>query len=71
MHKSDLKKLADPNFFSQPISIGKTDRELLLAELRTMVRIRLLEDEIGKLSQKGIVKTPIHLSIGQEAVAVP
>ncbi len=38
--------------------------------LRTMIVIRETEDLIGRKSEQGQFKTPVHLSIGQEAVPV-
>lgn len=37
--------------------------------LRTMLLIRLVEERIGELVSAGEIKTPCHLSIGQEAIA--
>ena len=38
--------------------------------LRMMLLIRLVEERIGELVSAGEIKTPCHLSIGQEAIAV-
>lgn len=37
--------------------------------LRMMLLIRLVEERIGELVSAGEIKTPCHLSIGQEAIA--
>jgi pyruvate dehydrogenase E1 component alpha subunit len=42
----------------------------LLSMYKTMVLIRLSEERIGQLVETRDVRTPCHLSIGQEAVAV-
>ncbi len=36
---------------------------------RTMILIRTAEERVGKLVESGEIKTPCHLSIGQEAIA--
>ena len=38
--------------------------------LRLMLTIRIVEEKIGELVLEGLAKTPCHLAIGQEAVAV-
>src|SRR5205823_14066932 len=37
---------------------------------RTMVRVRRFEERVAQLVEAGEVRTPCHLSIGQEAIAV-
>jgi len=37
--------------------------------LKMMLRIRRIEELLGERAAKGIIKTPVHLYIGQEAVA--
>ncbi len=37
---------------------------------RTMVRVRLFEERVAQLVETGEVRTPCHLYIGQEAIAV-
>ncbi|WHZ23097.1 MAG: acetoin dehydrogenase E1 component alpha-subunit [Nitrospira sp.] len=44
--------------------------ERLMSCFRGMLRIRLAEERIGRLVESREVRTPCHLSIGQEAVAV-
>ncbi len=41
----------------------------LIAMYRTMLRIRLLEEKAGELVEAGEIGCPVHLYIGQEAVA--
>jgi TPP-dependent pyruvate/acetoin dehydrogenase alpha subunit len=42
----------------------------LISAWRMMVLIRHFENLVGRMSQKGDFKTPIHLGVGQEAIAV-
>ncbi len=44
--------------------------ERLIALYRSVVRIRRVEEETAKIYPSDLVKSPIHLSIGQEAVSV-
>lgn len=49
---------------------GRYGREFLLRLYRTMLRIRIVEEEIEKRYPEDRMKTPIHLVIGQEATSV-
>ena len=69
-HSSDLGGLADPKRFAGPIDIGNRNPEEFLRFLRSMLTIRIVEEKIGELVLEGLTKTPCHLGIGQEAVAV-
>lgn len=68
--QSELGGLADPTRFTAPIEVGKADGPRLLELLRTMLVIRHTEDQLGRLVIAGEARTPCHLGIGQEAVAV-
>ena len=46
------------------------DRAFLLRLYRSMLRIRIVEEEIEKRYHEDQMKTPIHLVIGQEATSV-
>jgi pyruvate dehydrogenase E1 component alpha subunit len=46
------------------------DREFLRQLYRSMLRIRIVEEEIEKRYHEDQMKTPIHLVIGQEATSV-
>src|SRR5262245_57357148 len=50
--------------------IGQYDRAFLLKLYRSMLRIRIVEEEIEKRYHEDQMKTPIHLVIGQEATSV-
>jgi len=67
---SDLGGLADPQQFSGALEISGVDAGTLLGYLRTMLLIRCAEEQIGEMVTEGVAKTPCHLGIGQEAVAV-
>lgn len=69
-HISSLGSLADPKQHVSPIDIADQSSNVLISELAMMIRIRITEERVGDLAQEGIVRTPVHLGIGQEAVAV-
>jgi pyruvate dehydrogenase E1 component alpha subunit len=50
--------------------VGQYDRDFLLRLYRSMLRIRIVEEEIEKRYHEDQMKTPIHLVIGQEATSV-
>src|SRR5688572_24834236 len=50
--------------------LGGYNREFLLGLYRSMLRIRMVEEEIEKRYHEDQMKTPIHLVIGQEATSV-
>lgn len=44
-------------------------KEILIKMYKTMLMIRRFEERVGDLILKGEIKTPCHLTIGQEAIA--
>ena len=69
-HISTLGDLAKPDSPFQAPNISGHSEEALRAELSMMVLIRIVEEKIADFSLDGTIKTPIHLGIGQEAIAV-
>lgn len=65
-----LGDLAKSQCFHQPINLSARSLEWAQSVLRDMLLIRKVEEEIASLYINGDIKTPIHLAIGQEAVAV-
>jgi len=68
--QSELGGLADPAQYTAPLAVAASDGARLLGQLRSMLVIRHTEDQIGRLVVDGLARTPCHLGIGQEAVAV-
>jgi acetoin:2,6-dichlorophenolindophenol oxidoreductase subunit alpha len=68
--KSDLGGLADPSSHQGSLDVGGVDPATLRKFLTDMLTIRLAEEAIGTLVEEGLARTPCHLAIGQEAVAV-
>ena len=68
--KWDLKDLINPKKFQSPIDLGKFKKDFLLSLMESMLLIRLAEEKIAEKREKGEIGGPVHLSAGQEAVAV-
>ncbi len=68
--KSELGGLADPALHQAPLDVVGTDPAMLQKFLADMLTIRLTEETIGLLVEEGLARTPCHLAIGQEAIAV-
>ncbi len=68
--QSDLGGLADPAQFTGPLEAAGHETTALLALLRSMWQIRIVEERVANLVEAGLARTPCHLGIGQEAVAV-
>ncbi len=68
--KSDLGGLANPSLHQDPLDVAGVDPKTLRKFLGDMLTIRLAEEAIGALVEEGLARTPCHLAIGQEAVAV-
>lgn len=58
------------NRMDRPFAALGTDTTLGLQLLRSMLRIRMVEEEIAKRYAQQEMRCPVHLSIGQEATAV-
>lgn len=67
--RSDLGGLADPARHTEPLDVRGRDRDGLTAQLRMMLLVRRVEERIGDLVVDGLLRTPCHLGIGQEAIA--
>ena len=66
----ELRSLADPEKFHEPLDITGCDVRLLRTQLRLMLLIRKAEERIADMVSAGIIKCPCHLAIGQEAIPV-
>lgn len=56
--------------FSEKPESGRRARDGAEALLASALRIRLVEEEVIRLYPTDLIQSPVHLSIGQEAVAV-
>lgn len=68
--QSELGGLADPRQFTAPIAIDGIEAARLHAFLRAMLSIRIVEEVVAGLVERGLARAPCHLGIGQEAIAV-
>ena len=66
----DLGDLVDPTKYHEPIEISSEDPEFLRRQLRKMLCIRLVEQQLARARKGGIIGGPVHLGVGQEAIAV-
>lgn len=70
MNDWSLGHLADPAQNQQPIDIAGQDIAALLTQLQMMLRIRLAERCLADGRRDRLIGGPVHLGVGQEAVAV-
>ena len=69
MRFPSLGALADPTQFQQPLDIAGQDPAELRAQLAMMWTIRRVEQHLAAMRKDGNIGGPIHLGVGQEAVA--
>lgn len=67
---SDLRHLAEPGACHGLIDISGQAEEALVEHLRQMLLIRKAEQRLARARQEGLIGGPVHLGVGQEAVAV-
>lgn len=65
-----LKRLADPAEFQSELDLAGTPTGNLRAYMSAMQRIRLAERQLAVGRRDGLIGGPVHLGVGQEAVAV-
>lgn len=70
MQKFELGPYADPMRYHEALEIEGWKPEGLLAFLESMLRIRAAERRLARARQDGAIGGPVHLGVGQEAVAV-
>jgi len=66
----DLRELARGDSFHSPIEINDHDPDFLLSSLEQMLLIRGVERQLAFAKEKKIIRGPVHLGVGQEAIAV-
>ena len=64
-----LGALADPTQFQQALDIAGEDPAGLRARLAMMWTIRRVEQHLAAMRKNGMIGGPVHLGVGQEAVA--
>lgn len=58
------------SFFNQDLNLNMRAREELIHQLFLMIKIRSVENKIADMRKLGQIGGPVHLSAGQEAIAV-
>jgi pyruvate dehydrogenase E1 component alpha subunit len=66
----NLGHLADPGKFHDPVDLCGFKRDVLVRFLKTMIMIRKVEQQLALGRKAGQIGGPVHLGVGQEAVAV-
>lgn len=62
--------LFDPKNLHESINIKEQDKKILKKILKSMILIRKTEDKLALSKKNGLIKGPVHLSVGQEAISV-
>jgi pyruvate dehydrogenase E1 component alpha subunit len=70
MNQTSLGALADPYQFRSDLDITNEDISVLLEHLEKMLLIREVERYLANEKRDGKIGGPVHLGVGQEAVAV-
>lgn len=70
MQDWSLGLLSDSREFQHPIDLKNQEQSSLLSMLEMMIRVRLAERCLADGRRDGFIGGPVHLGVGQEAVAV-
>ena len=70
MKDLELGDLFDPSKLHDPLEVGGRELSALTSHLRGMLRIRLVEEHLARMRREGDIGGPVHLGVGQEAVAI-
>jgi TPP-dependent pyruvate/acetoin dehydrogenase alpha subunit len=65
-----IGNLFNPKQFQDPILIEGEDIQILKKMLYLMILIRKIEQQLAFARKNGLVAGPVHLGVGQEAIAV-
>lgn len=68
--QNDFENLFDPRFLVDEIDISSYSLPPALSLLESMIQIRLVETIIADAKRDSLIGGPVHLGVGQEAVAV-
>lgn len=66
----EVTALLNPNEWQSALSIEGLGRETLIHWLQAMLRIRTAEQMLAVKRSQGLIGGPVHLGVGQEAIAV-
>ena len=65
-----LEKLINPKAFQAKLELPARKKAELVTHLYQMMLIRKVEQKLATEKKKGTIGGPVHLSVGQEAIAV-
>ena len=65
-----IEELSNPKKFSEPLEVSDFQEEDLFQLLESMLTIRISEEKLAQQREAGLIGGPVHLSAGQEAIAV-
>lgn len=68
--KNNLGKLINPSYFQNDLYLDDFDKKTLYNFVYSMTLIRKTEQKLAKCRKDGLIGGPVHLSAGQEAIAV-
>lgn len=68
--KNEIKDLSNPKKYYDPILINSQSVGVLKNMLSTMLLIRKTEQQLALGRKSGLIGGPVHLGVGQEAIAV-
>ena len=68
--KNHLAGLSDPTRLHDPVDLLDLDGDLLRSMLISMILIRKTEQKLAQGRKDGLIGGPVHLGVGQEAIAV-
>ena len=65
-----IDSLIDSGMFEENLDLVNFKKDQLITFLKNMVLIRTAEYKIAKGREQGLIGGPVHLGVGQEAIAV-
>jgi len=68
--KNELKDLSNPSKLHSPLNLDGQDNTSLIDMFKSMLIIRKSEQKLAYGRKNGFIGGPVHLGVGQEAIAV-
>src|SRR5690242_4665852 len=65
-----IRRPAGPPGRRSRVHMNRDDPDLTARLYRSLLQVRRVEEEIARIYPTDKIKSPVHLSIGQEAIAV-
>ena len=66
----NINGLIDPQMYNDKLFVGSENIDAAIATLTEMLKIRAVENQLAEGRRAGLIKGPVHLGAGQEAIAV-